>query len=434
MNIFRLSWSNLIAKPLTAVMSLLLLALGVSIISLLLLLNDQLTQNFDRNIKGINMVVGAKGSPLQVILSSVYHIGNPTGNIPLNEANQLIKNPMVSKAIPLAYGDYYRGYRILGTEHQYLDHYEGELAEGRRWEAEFEVVIGSAVAERLNLSLGQSFFGAHGTAAADDTSNVHRESAYVVVGVLKPSGSVIDQLIMTGVESVWGIHADHGEEEEDHDHEEEEGEGHHEGEGEEEDHHHEEGDADGEGSHEEEEDQQITALLLQLKPIGIVMLPRMINEGTSMQAALPAVEINNLLNKLLPIAINTGQGIAIAIMIISAISVFISLYNSLKDRKYELALMRSMGASRLQLFLMVILEGLMLAAIGVVLGLLASRLGLYLLNLLVIDSYHYDFSGVGMLVEEGWLALATLGIGLLAAAFPGIQAFELNISETLAEG
>ena len=411
MNIFRLGWSNLIAKPLTATMSLLLLALGVSIISLLLLLNDQLTQNFNRNIKGINMVVGAKGSPLQVILSSVYHIGNPTGNIPLAEANQLTKNPMVKKAIPLAYGDYYQGYRILGTEHQYLDHYEGEMGEGRKWEAEFEVVIGSAVAERLELSLGQSFYGSHGTAAAEDTSNVHKEAAYVVVGVLKPSGSVIDQLIMTGVESVWGIHADHGGEEEDH-HDHEEGEEH--------DH--------------EEEDKEITALLLELKPIGIVMLPRMINEGTSMQAALPAVEISNLLKKLLPIAINTGRGIAIAIMIISAISVFISLYNSLKDRKYELALMRSMGASRGQLFFLVVLEGFMLAAIGVVLGLLASRLGMYLLNLLVIDSYHYDFSGVGFLAAEGWLALATLGIGLLAAAFPGFQAFELNISETLAEG
>ncbi|MEM7368286.1 MAG: ABC transporter permease [Bacteroidota bacterium] len=417
MNLFRISWSNLIARPLSVMMSLLLLALGVSIISLLLLVNERLEQNFNQNIKGIDMVVGAKGSPLQLILASVYHIDNPTGNIPLHEAEQLAQHPLVEKAIPMAYGDNYQGYRILGTDSQYVAHYEGNLIEGRLWNAKFEVVLGAAVAKRLGLDMGQTFLGAHGLT---DAKNVHDEHPYTVVGILQANGSVIDQLILTGVESVWGIHEEHEEkssptpteethEEEDHDHE--------------------------EHADESEEGKEITALLIKFRtPMGMVMLPRMINEETSMQAALPAIEINKLLYKLLPIAINTGQGIAIAIMIISAISVFISLYNNLKDRKYELALMRTMGASRWQLFFIVVMEGLLLALIGAILGLLASRLGLLLLNNMVIDAYHYDFSGWVLLTSEWWLALATMGIGFLAAAFPGIQAFGLNISETLAEG
>ncbi|MEM7509690.1 MAG: ABC transporter permease, partial [Bacteroidota bacterium] len=139
MNLFSLSWKNLVAKPLSTALSLILLMLGVSIISLLLLLDKQLQNTFDKNVRGIDMVVGAKGSPLQIILASVYHIDSPTGNIPLKEAEMLIKNPLVEKAIPMAYGDSYESYRILGTDSSYVNHYGGEIAEGRLWKEDFEV-------------------------------------------------------------------------------------------------------------------------------------------------------------------------------------------------------------------------------------------------------------------------------------------------------
>ncbi|MEM7659543.1 MAG: ABC transporter permease, partial [Bacteroidota bacterium] len=189
MNLFILSWKNLIAKPLSAGMSLLLLALGVSIISLLLLLNERLESNFLRNLQGIDMVVGAKGSPLQLILASVYHIDNPTGNIPLSEAESLMKHPLVKKAIPLAYGDNYQGYRILGTDTSYLSHYEVQLSEGRVWDEPFEVVIGGKVAERMGLEVGSEFFSAHGLTDAND---VHDSHPFTVVGILESNGTVAD--------------------------------------------------------------------------------------------------------------------------------------------------------------------------------------------------------------------------------------------------
>ena len=419
MNLFTLSGQNLKARPLNTFMSLLLLTLGVSIISMLLLLNQQLEDNFNRNIRGIDLVVGAKGSPLQLILASVYHIDNPTGNIPLSEARSLMKHPLVEKAIPQAYGDSYQGYRILGTDTSYVGHYAAEVAEGRLWERSFEVTLGARVAQLLGLHIGDEFYGQHGS---NENAAEHDEHAYRVVGILAPSGSVVDQLILTDLRSVWEVHAHKGEEKKgeaaapdhaDHDHAEHE------------DH-----------AHEAlaEEDRDITSLLIKFRSsMGIMVLPRMINEQTSMQAALPAFEVNRLLG-LFDVGIQGLRAIALAIIVISGISVFVSLYNSLKERRYELALMRSMGASRGQLLLLLVLEGVLLALLGGLLGLLLSRGGMWLLSSAVVEDFHYQLSLGNFLVEEIYLLGGALLTGLLAASLPAVRAFNLDISETLAEG
>ncbi len=403
MNLIKLSWNNLIAKPLSTLLSLLLLILGVSIISLLLMLNKQMNDTFLRNIEGIDMVVGAKGSPLQLILSSVYHIDNPTGNIHMDEALGLSRNPIIEKAIPLAYGDSYKSYRIVGTDTSYVNHYQAKIANGRLWEAPFEVTLGTKVARILGLEVGDEFFGSHGLL---DDNNVHEVHPYKVVGILSPSNSVLDQLILTGISSVWGVHEEHkGGDEKAHDGEEEV----------------------------IEVKREITALLVKFRNKGRgLFMPRMINENTSMQAALPAIEINNLRDNL-GLGIVILQGVALAIIFISGMSVFISLYNALKDRKYEIALMRSMGASRIQLFVMVMLEGLFLALLGLLLGIVASRIGLIALSAYASDNYHYDFAVFVFQPEEFILFFASLGIGLLAATIPAIQAFNTNISQTLAD-
>ena len=212
MNIQRLSWRNILERPLSTFMSLLLLTLGVSIISLLLILNTQLDQTFKKNIKGIDMVVGAKGSPLQLILASVYHIDNPTGNIPLHEAEELAAHPLIKEAIKMAYGDNYVGYRILGTEKNYIDHYGGKLAIGNFFTKKYEVVLGAKTAKILDLKVGDEFFGNHGSS---ENGEQHTDNAYKVVGILEPSETVLDNLILTQIESVWGIH-DHEEEGEEH--------------------------------------------------------------------------------------------------------------------------------------------------------------------------------------------------------------------------
>lgn len=401
MNLFRISWSNLRDKPLNSFLSGLLMTFGITIISLLLLLNKQLDDQFRKNIKGIDMVLGAKGSPLQLILSSIYQIDSPVGNIPLEEAERLTRNPMIKTAIPLAMGDNYQSFRIVGTNKKYLDHFEATVAQGRLFQNDLETVIGPRVAAVTGLKVGDSFAGSHGL---DKDGDVHGDTKYKVVGILNPTNTVTDQLIVTPVSSVWKIH-EHG---------------------------HEEGEAhEGEEEHGEEH-QEITSMLIKFRnPLGM-MLARGINSNSKLQAALPNIEINRLFS-LLGVGVETLRGLAIAIMLISGISVFVSLYNSLKERRYEMALMLSMGATRAQLFGMLLLEGLVLAIIGFGLGILISRIGLWLFSNTVSQEYHYNLAAFGILPEEWALLGVAILIGLLAAALPAIGVYRMNISRTLAE-
>jgi putative ABC transport system permease protein len=149
----KIIYRNLVHKPLNALLSLALLMLSVAIISLLLVAGDQVSKKLDKDLEGIDMVVGAKGSPLQLVLSAVYHVDAPTGNISKKEADKMARNPMVESAIPLAYGDSYKGYRILGTTPAYLDMYGGKLSTGKIFANPLEVVAGSAVVRCMKMAL-----------------------------------------------------------------------------------------------------------------------------------------------------------------------------------------------------------------------------------------------------------------------------------------
>ncbi|ADB40997.1 ABC transporter permease [Spirosoma linguale] len=417
MNLFRISWSNLKDKPLSSFLSGLLMTFGITIISLLLLLNKQLDDQFRKNIKGIDMVLGAKGSPLQLILASIYQIDSPTGNIPLDEAERLTRNPMIKTAIPLSMGDNYQSFRIVGTNKKYLDHFGATVAQGKLFDKALETVIGPRVAAVTGLKLGDTFSGSHGL---DKDGDVHADTKYKVVGILSPTNTVADQLIVTPLSSVWAIHEHHEEHEEGHHDEETQPAGPTLG-----------GPAP-DVAEEPGEPREITSMLIKFRnPLGM-MLARGINSNSKLQAALPNIEINRLFS-LLGVGVETLRGLAIVIMLISGISVFVSLYNSLKERRYEMALMLSMGATRAQLFGMLLLEGLVLALIGFILGILLSRVGLWLFSSSVSSEYHYNLAAFGILPEEWVLLGVAILIGLLAAALPALGVYRMNISRTLAE-
>src|SRR5271170_3729671 len=154
MNILKLSVANLRFRALASFFNVLILALGIATIITLLHISQQVEQRFERDLQGIDLVVGAKGSPIQLILSSVFHLDFPNGNIPLDEAEKLKANPLIASAIPIALGDNYNGFRIVGTTTDYITHYDGKLAAGRFYNAQMEAVLGSAVAEKNKLKLG----------------------------------------------------------------------------------------------------------------------------------------------------------------------------------------------------------------------------------------------------------------------------------------
>ena len=209
MNLLKLSASYLRQRPFSTLLNVLILALGIATIVVLLLVSDRVEQNLTRNAEGIDLVVGAKGSPLQLILSSVYHIDAPTGNIPVAEAEALMENRAVAEAMPLALGDSYRGFRIVGATQAYAEHYGGEVARGRFWSGTMEATLGAVAAREVGLDVGDVFYSAHGLGAGGEA---HDEHPIEVVGVLAETGTVLDRLLLTSIETVWDVHGAHGDE------------------------------------------------------------------------------------------------------------------------------------------------------------------------------------------------------------------------------
>lgn len=423
-----LAWKNVIKNPLNLTLNVLLFGLGLGLISFLLLFNEQLKEKFDKNLAEIDLVVGAKGSPLQLILCGMYHIDNPTGNITVKSATPLLRplHPLIKKAVPLSLGDNYKSFRIVGTNHEFLDLYEAKLQSGTLYKKDFEVIIGAAVADETKLKIGDTFVSSHGFGSDDD--HTHDETDFVVTGILQGTGAVVDQLILTNTASIWLVH-DHG-----HDHEEE-------------------GEVlpvipkdtigiTGEdivqNSNEDlinHPDQEITSVLIQYKNkknFQALNFGRNINENTDMQAASPAIEINRLYS-MVGVGTDALRALAILIAFVSAISIFISLYKNMKERKYELALMRVMGADRWKIFNLVILEGLFLSGIGFFVGTVLSHVSMEILSEYLKKGYKYTFTGWTFLQYEWLLLLVSLLIGLFAALIPAFQASRTDIHKTLGE-
>ena len=425
MSILHLSWKNILNKPLNLVLNLVLFALGVGLISLLLLVNVQLEDKFEKNFAGIDLVIGAKGSPLQLILSSLYHLDAPTGNMPVSESKAFLnpKHPIFKSAIPLSLGDSHRGYRIVGTNTGFIDIYEAKFADGKLFEENMEVVVGATVAKNLNIKLGDEFKSSHGL--IEDENLVHEDAApFKVVGILEKTGSVIDQLIVTKTQSIWAVHDEH-------DHE-AEGSAEHDEAGHEHEH--------DEAEHSEDlpltsyEDKSITSLLVKFKGRNIQALnmARNINENTNFQAATPAIEINRLYT-LLGVGEEALKAMALLIIFVSGLSIFISLFNSLRERKYELAVMRTLGARPSFLFQLIIFEGIIIAVLGYFCGIALSHGSMVLLADFLEKSYRYDFSAAIFLKEEIYIFGGSLVIGIIAAIIPAFQASKTDIHATLAD-
>ncbi len=417
MNIFYLGLKNLKANPLNTTLNLVLFATGIFIILFLLLLKGQFEEHFEKNTGGVNLVAGAKGSPLQLILSSIYHVDYPTGNIKLHEAEKLKHHPLVKQVIPLALGDNYQGFRIVGTNHDYASMYKGQLKSGKLWNTDFEVTIGAKVARKSGLKIGDRFAGVHGFMAEND--DVHNEFQYKVTGIFTELGTVLDQLILTNIGSVWQIHSNHhhhgGDADEDED-----------------DDHHEIGEHE---EHVETADtaKEITALLVFYRnPMGAMSLPRYINKNTNMQAASPAIEMNRLYS-LLGVGIQSVNLIAYIIILISGVSLFLSLFNSMKDRKYKLALMRVVGGHKLKLFSVVIIEGLIIAVLWFLVGYALSRMGILLISSYSETNFHYSFNKLFNLKSDLTLLGLSILLGFAASIVPAIIAMRTDISKTLAQ-
>ncbi|MEO1648276.1 MAG: FtsX-like permease family protein [Pseudomonadota bacterium] len=426
-------------RPLTTLLNVLLLAISVAMLVLLLQLGAQANDRFERDAKGIDLVVGAKGSPLQLILSSVFHVDQPTGNVPFSSLGLLRRDPAVSRAVPLALGDNFRGYRIVGTDESFADLYGTAIASGRSFEGLNEAVLGSRVAAETGATIGQLFVGSHGLEADGSGDQGHAHAPFETVGILEETGTVADRLILTSYQTVWDVHGiDH-----DHSHDEHDGHGHSAHDHEDHDHN-DETQTDGASAVDSgpgpqilqvESDgleQELTALLVTYRNAsGAIRIPSLINRQTEMQSAVPATETARLLS-LLGASLEGIRIFAWLLAVTGGLAIFVALLNMARTREGDLALLRVMGASRVQVFATVVMEGAITAAIGALLGWVSAHLA--------IMAARANFATLSDLGLQAWrfgaaevvLLLSVVAIGALAALLPAWRVYKIDPAKVLA--
>jgi putative ABC transport system permease protein len=397
MTTLSLAWRYLWSRPLGAALNLLLLSLGLASITFLLLLGHQLQRAFERDLAGIDLVVGAKGSPLQLILSGVLHLDVPTGNVPLQAVQALEQNPLVASVIPISLGDSFRGFRIVGTSHAYPAHYQASLAQGSLWQAPMQAVLGASAARALGLQVGNTFVGSHGLGAGGHT---HGDLPYTVTGILAPTGSVLDRLILTDTASVWKVHESATA-------------------------------LDADDQKILEQERELTLALLRYRsPLAAVSLPRFINSTTEMQAAAPALEISRLL-RMLGVGTEVLQALAGVLLLTAALSVFLALWSAVRERRADLALLRMLGAPPRRVAALLLTEALWLGLLAAVMGVALGQGLIVLLGRLLALDQSLLIGGLAWPPALLWVPALALSVSLVAALLPTLGAYRVSVQELL---
>lgn len=405
----RLVWAAIRRKPLGWGFHILSLALGVAVVIALIAIDKGLDTRFQRDLGGIDLVVSGKGSPLQIILSSVFEIDQPTGNIPISVLDRLKRNMMVKDAVPISLGDNVGGYRIVGTSPDYAKLYDARLAGGRWWTQPLEAVLGAEVAREEHLKIGDVFVGEHGLARGGEK---HTATPYRVVGILAPTGAVADRLALTDITSVWKVHEKENAE------------------------HDAAVAAETDVSNEPPDTypavgQEVTAVLVRYRStMGALMLPRLLKGVPNTQTAVPAMEMARL-NTLLGTGSDVLRAFGIGLLALSALGFLVALISAVQERQRELALLRALGGSRWMLFRLVLIEAVLLGLIGGLLGLVLGRVA----ALVAARSVASGGGPVLALPPVGMVDALIVGaavlIALAASLVPAVTAYRLRPAKVL---
>lgn len=469
-------YRNLRQRLLSTCLTAFSIALGVALTTAITALRQQAQANFDNVAASYELVVGAKGSPLQLVLNTVFHLDVPVGNIPYAYYRKLKDDDRVAYAVPLALGDNYRGFRLVGTEPEYFnlvklkDGRPVAVAQGRPFAADYEAVLGSVVAREAKLGLGKTFVARHGvedTVAAEE----HEDAPFTVVGVLRETGTPLDRVIFISLGSVDAIHrdgADAGRKSQNlldqlnalgaapeapakpDAHDDDHG------------HRHRHGRKSPAGSPPEApsaptaapsppaapagEIAEVTSVIVKLRSPGhLFLMQREINKGKDAQAALPGVEVQ----KLFAIVGTVDRAlllVSLLVVVVAAASVLVAIYNSLAERRREIAVLRALGARRRTIFAWLLWEAAATAALGGALGVLLGHAllatagtTLKFLSGLPLAPWTWTRLEVG----PGWLTGyvpfeaavvgGTLLLGALMGLLPAALAYRTNVARHLSE-
>ncbi|MEA2813656.1 MAG: putative transport system permease protein [Rhodospirillaceae bacterium] len=386
-----------------ALLSIFVGALGIAAVATAIVGFDALPQAARRAWGGIDLVVGPKGSALDLVLCCALHVSEPRGLVPMKAAMTAVGNPMIRAAAPIALGDNVDGWRIMGSTPAILNVYRARIASGQMWTDKLQAVLGASAARALNFKLGDSFVGAHGLAAGGES---HEKFPYKVVGILAPTGSALDRLVLTDIETVRYVHIEQAKAE-----------------------------IAEKGSTDEESVADLpdgaTAVVASYRvPTAAAFMPRQIDATDNLSAASPTLEIARLIGYVRPLTIAV-TGLGLLLVIIAASGAAIGLMATMNARTRDLALLRALGASPAKIAMVAFAEASMIMTAALVLG------GVLAACLLVIGrDVLADTTGLLLQPQLGWdqiamLLLGTISVTIVAAAFPALRAIHTQIEELL---
>jgi putative ABC transport system permease protein len=386
-----------------ALLSIFVGALGIAAVATAIVGFDALPQAARRAWGGVDLVVGPKGSALDLVLCCALHVSEPRGLVPVKAAMTAVGNPMIRAAAAIALGDNVDGWRIMGSTPAILSVYRAKIASGQMWIDKLQAVLGASAARALNFKLGDSFVGAHGLAAGGES---HEKFPYKVVGILAPTGSALDRLVLTDIETVRYVHIEQAKAE-----------------------------IAEKGSTDEENVADLpegaTAVVASYRvPTAAAFMPRQIDATDNLSAASPTLEIARLISYVRPLTIAV-TGLGLLLVVIAASGAAIGLLATMNARTRDLALLRALGASPGKIAMVAFAEASMIMAAALVLGaalaagllvigrdVLADRTGLLLQPQLGLD-------------QIAMILLGTISVTIVAAAFPALRAIHTQIEELL---
>jgi putative ABC transport system permease protein len=451
MSLWKIAWRSIRQRTLASGLTAFSMGMGVALVVTVLVIHGVINQSFRRGAQGYDLIIGAKGSPLQLVLNTVFHLSQPLENIPYSYYQEFIEGrfaPAVEAAIPICTGHDYKGYPAVATIPEYfekltyLEDKKYRFAEGKNFEEEnyWDAVIGDVVARRTGLKLGSTFSP---VAQAVETGEKHHHHDFKVVGILEHTGTPNDRAIFMNIEGFWREPAhlqgtpsgvaflsgksggtsektakDHTPEQDAHAQDAHDNDGH---------------DRD---AH-EPINKEISAILVCTqthKQILAMDLESVVNKEHVAQAVFPSLEIAKLFDSIIGNIQLLLLVLAVLVVIVAGIGIMVSMYNSMSDRRHDIAIMRALGASRYTVMSIILMESILLSLGGGALGLLIGHglvgaLGTTIADQTGVIVKVWDFQTVELILIPGLIALATL-VGYL----PAMYAYKTDVVKSLMAG
>ncbi|GGD64091.1 ABC transporter permease [Lacimicrobium alkaliphilum] len=427
-----LARASLWNRKLTVILTVLSIAVSTFIVLGVDHLKNEMKSSFSRTVSGVDLIVGARTGPTNLLLYSVFRIGNPTNNISWQSYQQLSQSPEVAWTVPISLGDSHKGYRVLGTTAAYFEHFKyGQsqslvLKEGQLFEGALQAVVGAEVADRLGYQVGSEVVISHGTG---DVSFTHHDAhPFRVTGILAPTGTPVDQTVHVSLSSIEVIHEkpqrtalsrpqkslqseqehkhDHSSADTDHQHPKEESGSHQH--------------SDNQSEHRVDENlipDSVSAMLVGLKSrIGVLTFQRKVNQyqQEALLGIIPGVALSQLW-QMMGMAERALALIALLVLVASMLGMTTMLLASMREREREIAVLRAIGAHASFVLLIIELEAVLIALAGAVLGYL-------LLTGVLAGLGEWITSEYGLFIGVVPLSLSTLGYLALIVSLAGVLA------------